>query len=117
MSASVPDSILTSEELLKISGFDRTIADHLDEALSNTGSGVRVVAYEATGAESPSGFTVPIGATLASANYHVSFFSVEDGIIVPWAWSFTAKTTTQFEARFSGDELTAGGFYFFEIVE
>ena len=38
MSLSVPESIMTSEELAKIGGFDRTIADHLDEALVSGGS-------------------------------------------------------------------------------
>lgn len=81
--------------------------------------GSRIVEYTATGSESPSGFTVPIGATLAAADYRVAFFSVEADIIVPIAWSFptASKTTTQFEARFAGDGLSAGGLYLFEIVE
>lgn len=79
----------------------------------------RIVSYTATGAESPAGFTVPIGATLAAATYNVGFFGVVADVIVPLAWSFptASKTTTQFQARFSGDALTAGGVYKFQIVE
>ncbi len=86
---------------------------------SDGGCGARIVEYTATGSELPSGFTVPIGATLAAADYRVAFFSVEADIIVPIAWSFptASKTTTQFEARFAGDGLSPGGLYLFEIVE
>ncbi len=89
-------------------------------ACSGSGScGSRIIEYTATGAESPSGFVVPIGTTLAAADYHVQFFGVEDDVIVPLAWSFptSGKTYSQFEARFAGDELTAGGVYKFQIVE
>lgn len=88
---------------------------------SSSGScgGPRIVEYTATGSELPGGFTVPIGATLAAVDYHVSFFGVGADIIVPWAWSFpnASRTTSQFEARFTGDGLTAGGVYKFQIVE
>lgn len=87
---------------------------------SDSGScGGRLVRYTATGSESPSGFTVPIGATLADTDYYPSFHSVEDDVIVPVAWSFPSgsKTTSQFQARFAGDALTAGAVYIFEISE
>jgi len=88
-------------------------------ACSDATCGARIVSYTATGSEAPGGFVVPIGTTLAAATYNVAFFSVEDDIVVPIAWSFptAGKTTTQFEARFSGDALSAGGTYFFQIVE
>ncbi len=38
MSLSVPESTLSSDELAKIGGFDRTVADHLDEAFGVGGS-------------------------------------------------------------------------------
>lgn len=89
-------------------------------ACSDTGScgGPRIVEYTASGSELTSGFTVPIGTTLASADYYVTFFGVESDIEVPIAWSFptASKTTTQFEARFVG-ALTAAGVYLFQIVE
>ncbi len=81
--------------------------------------GPRIVEYTATGSELPSGFTIPVGVTLASTDYSVAFFNVEDDIIAPAAWSFpwSGRTTTSFTARFTGDSLTAGGVYKFQIVE
>ncbi len=88
---------------------------------SDSCGGPRIVEYTATGAELGTGATIPIGATLAAADYHVGFFGVEAdaGAIVPASWSFPSgsKTTTQFEAEFSGDGLTAGAVYKFQIVE
>jgi hypothetical protein len=62
---------------------------------------------------------------MPSTDYRVSFFGVEDDVIVPAAWSFpwSGRTTTQFQARFSGSLadpsslLTAGAVYLFELVE
>lgn len=88
--------------------------------------GSRIVEYTASGLEAPGGFTVPIGTTLADADYHVSFFGVEaNGVVVPIAWAFpkVSQTATEFVASFSGDVgdpsslLTAGAVYKFEIVE
>lgn len=83
------------------------------------GGGPRIVEYVATGSELPGGATIPIGTELAAADYRVAFWGVEADIIVPIAWSFPTafKTTTQFQARFAGDGLTAGGTYYFQIVE
>lgn len=83
------------------------------------GGGQRIVSYVATGAELPGGFNVPIGTTLALATYHVGFFGVVADIIVPIAWSFptAGKTTSQFQVRFSGAGLTAGGAYYFQLKE
>jgi hypothetical protein len=78
-----------------------------------------MVEYTATGLESPAGFPVPIGANMPSTDYRVSFFGVEDDVIVPVAWSFpwSGRALSQFQARFTGDALTAGAVYLFEIVE
>lgn len=71
MSSTVPESSLTSEELLRISGFDRQTADHLDAALvSGSGLDVTVVEYTATGAEGDN-FVVLLPAARASALYVV----------------------------------------------
>jgi hypothetical protein len=79
----------------------------------------RIVEYTATGDELPSGFTVPVGTTMPSTDYRVSFYGVEDDVVVPAAWSFpwSGRTTTQFQARFAGDALTPGAVYLFELVE
>jgi len=84
-----------------------------------TCGGPRIVEYTADGTELPGGFVVPIDTTLAAADYHVTFFGVEADIITPVSWSFPAseQTTSQFEARFAGEGLTAGGVYKFQIVE
>lgn len=86
---------------------------------SGSCGGPRIVEYTATGAESPAGFTVPIGATLAAATYHVGFFGAAGADEVPWAWDFPSgsRTTTSFVAKFSGDALPAGAVYKFQIVE
>lgn len=95
----------------------------LDLQARMTGGGAggspRIVSYTATGTELPGGFTVPIGETLTRATYTVGFFGVEADIIVPWAWSFpvASKTASRFQARFAGDGLTAGGIYYFQLVE
>jgi hypothetical protein len=81
----------------------------------------RVVEYTATGAEVPAGVTIPIGATLSAATYHVGFFGLGgDGTgDVPWAWGFpnASRTTSQFLATFTGTTLTAGAVYKFQIIE
>jgi hypothetical protein len=86
---------------------------------SDCSGGARIIEYTADGTELPSGFTVALGVTLASTDYAVSFYGVEDDVIVPIAWSFpwSGRTTSQFSARFAGDALTAGGVYLFEVVE
>jgi hypothetical protein len=88
---------------------------------SGCSGGPRIVEYVATGAELPAGFIVQIGATLADANYNVSFFGVDSDIFTPPSWSFPwgGYTTSQFQARFVdvGIPLTAGGLYKFQIVE
>jgi hypothetical protein len=120
VSSRVPESTLTTAQLLRMSNFRRDDADALDEALAaGGGAGVVCVPYTATGDEDPDGFTVSIGQTLAAADYNVSFFSVEEDIIVPIAWSFPTelKTTTQFGASFAGEALTEDGTYYFLIVE
>ena len=83
------------------------------------GTEVRIISYTATGAESPAGFDVPIGVTLAADTYHVAFWGVEADVIVPWAWSFptAGKEVTQFEVRFTGDGLTVGAVYKFQLIE
>lgn len=86
---------------------------------SGASCGTRIVEYTATGAESPAGFTVPIGTTLAAADYHVGFFGASGASVVPGAWDFPpgSRTTSQFVATFSGDSLPAGAVYKFQIVE
>lgn len=84
--------------------------------------GPRIVEYIANGTEDPVGMTVPIGATLAAATYHVTFFGcTTDGATIPWAWVFldADRTTSTFVAKFMGDDnsLTNGATYKFQIVE
>jgi hypothetical protein len=78
----------------------------------------RIVTYEATGAEVPGGFVVPIGAELAAADYAVGYFGSPNAAWVPqFTFPEVGRTTTQFTAQFSGDELPAGAVYQFQIVE
>ena len=82
-------------------------------------SGPRIVEYIGVGDESPSGFTVPFGVTLASADYSIAFFVCEtNGAAVPWAWVPTLKQTTECLMTFTGDgPLTVDAVYKFQIVE
>lgn len=79
----------------------------------------RIVEYTGVGDESPSGFTIPFGVTLSSADYSIGFFSCEtDGAAVPWAWIVKTKQTTECLVAFAGDgPLTVGAVYKFQIVE
>ncbi len=120
MTMQVPTSGLTTTDLAVLSGFDRERADRLDAAFAAGGASFRTVEYVATGTESPAGFTVPIpGVDMGSVDYDIGFLGVEADIIVPWAWSFpvASQTVNQFQARFAGDALTAGGVYKFILVE
>lgn len=117
MSMSVPESLLTPDQLAVIAGFDRTRADALDNALAG-GSGV-LVEYTASGVEGTD-FMVSIGTTLAADTYDVGLLGLEDAVSHR-TFKFPAalagdRTTTQFRVQTSG-ALTAGDVVAFLIIE
>lgn len=118
MSAQIPESSLTTAQLLRIASFDRSTADALDAALGS-GSGdtaLGVYLYLATGTETGVGFTYTFPTPLADGNYYVGFYGAEGDIIVPATWAFKNKTASGFTAMFAGDGLTVGGLYMFQVI-